>query len=393
MGIFNRKKRSGDSNCGFLLSEAAYETLCCSGYTRLSDNPEILTGCRMIASSIADMTIYLMSNTEKGDMRIKNGLSRKIDIEPNRYMTRKVLIEAIVMNLLLYGNGNSVAIPKTERGYLGDIVPIAPSRVAFVDDGYGYKVVIDGKNYNPDNLLHFVYNPDEERPWMGKGFRVAIKDVANNLKQASATEKGFLESKWKPSMVIKVDAMTEAFSSKSARKKFKEEWIADDEAGEPMIIPAEQFAVEQIKPLTLNDLAIKDTVELNKRTVAAILGVPPFVLGVGDFDPKAWNNFINTTVKAIAGEIEQELTRKLIISEKWYFKFNINSLYEYDLEKIANIYKEWYTRGLVTGNEARDKISLSPKDGLDELVILENFIKLDDISNQGKLVKNKEDEE
>ena len=326
-------------------------------------------------------------------MRIKNGLSRKIDIEPNRYMTRKVLIEAIVMNLLLYGNGNSVAIPKTERGYLGDIVPIAPSRVAFVDDGYGYKVVIDGKNYNPDNLLHFVYNPDEERPWMGKGFRVAIKDVANNLKQASATEKGFLESKWKPSMVIKVDAMTEAFSSKSARKKFKEEWIADDEAGEPMIIPAEQFAVEQIKPLTLNDLAIKDTVELNKRTVAAILGVPPFVLGVGDFDPKAWNNFINTTVKAIAGEIEQELTRKLIISEKWYFKFNINSLYEYDLEKIANIYKEWYTRGLVTGNEARDKISLSPKDGLDELVILENFIKLDDISNQGKLVKNKEDEE
>jgi len=34
---------------------------------------------------------------------------------------------------------------------------------------------------------------------------------------------------------------------------------------------------------------------------------------------------------------------------------------------------------------------MSPREGLSELVILENYIKLEDIGNQGKLVKGTEE--
>lgn len=378
------------SNVGFLLSSEAYETLCVSGYTTMDKSPEVLTACRKISDMISSMTIYLMANTELGDQRITNRLSRKVDIHPNRYMTRKTWMDAIVMNMLLYGKGNSIAIPYTKDGQLEDIYPIAPSRVSFRPEGYGYTVLVDGTEYNPDDLMHFVNNPDPENPWRGLGLTATLKDVANNLKQAAATEKAFMASKWKPSVIVKVDGMVDEFSSPAGRKKLLNEYISTNEAGEPWIIPADQFAIEQIKPLSLSDLAISDVVQINKKTVAAILGVPPFVLGVGEYKAAEWDAFISNTIRPIARAIEQELTRKLLISPKMYWQFNIASLYSYDLKTTADVYSNLFVRGIVTGNEVRDKIGASPLDGLDNLTILENYIPLDKIGDQLKLKQEDE---
>ena len=250
-----------------------------------------------------------MANTENGDVRINNELSRKIDIEPSPYMTRKQWTEAVVMNLLLYGSGNSIVLPHTSDGFLGSLEVVSPSRVVLLSNtaDRSYYVSIDGIQYSPDEVLHFVHNPDQYYPWKGKGFTVYLRDVANNLKQAVATEKGFMESKWKPSVIVKVDALTEEFSSQSGRKKLLESYVESAEVGEPWLIPAEQFQVEQVRPLTLSDLAIKDTVELDKKTVAAVIGVPAFLLGVGQYNREEWNSFIQSKVKYIAQIIEQEI--------------------------------------------------------------------------------------
>lgn len=384
MSIFNRKKRSASAQV-FLTSTEGYDTLCVSGYTSLDKNPEIITACRQIAELISSMTIYLMSNTEKGDQRIINELSRTVDIFPTPYMTRKTWMDGIVMNMLLYGKGNAVVIPHTSNGYLDELEPISAGRVSFRADGRGYKILIDGVERDPANLLHFVHNPDKDQLWRGQGLTVALKDVAHNLRQAAETERGFMASKWKPSIVVKVDSMTDEFASPAGRKKLLESYMETAEAGEPWLIPAEQFEVEQIKPLSLADLAISDVVQLDKRTVAAILGVPPFVLGVGEYNADAWNGFINNKIRPIVRGIEQELTRKLLISPKWYWQFNLASLYSYDLQTTANVYSELYVRGIVTGNEVRNKISMQPMDGLDELVILENYIPLAKVGDQMKL--------
>ena len=379
-----RKKRS--------LPAVAYvvqdtDEICVSGYTPLDKNPEILAGCLRIAQLIGSITIHLMANTERGDQRIVNELSRTLDINPMPNMTRMTWMTAIIMNLLIHGHGNSIVRPRTRKGYLEALEPISAGRVVFLPDSNyrDYKVQIDGRTYDPENLLHFVLNPDKTYLWKGNGLNVALRPLAENLAQAAETEKKFMKSKWKPSLIVKVDALTDEFASPEGRQKLLDSYV-NASPGEPWLIPAEQFAVEQVKPLTLNDLAIADTVELDKRTVAAILGVPPFVLGVGEYNKDAWNSFIQNTLRPIVLGIQQEMTKKLIISPKWYVQFNVLSLMDWDLQTIYQVFGGLSDKGIVTGNEVRDRIGMSPLDGLDELRILENYIPADRIGDQGKLV-------
>lgn len=387
IGKVNVANSRSNSTIGILVSDD--KGLECSGYTSLANSPEVFTACRKIAMLISSMPIMLMENGKSGDLRIFNELSRKVDIEPNRNMTRRTWMEAIVMNMMLYGKGNSVVKVYTSRGYISNLEPIPAERVSFNPPivGTKYQVFIDGKYYDPNDVLHFVDNPDRFYPWMGKGLTVVLQDVANNLKQASVTKKGFMSSKWKPSIIVKVDAMIDEFSSPDGRKKLLENYVESYDAGEPWLIPADQFDVTTIKPLSLADLAISDSVEMDKRTVASILGVPPFVLGVGEYDKESWNAFINNTVRIIAEEIEQELTKKLILNPKWYFKFNILSLMDWDIKTIADVFGSLSDRGFVTGNEVRDRIGMSPAEGLDEFRILENYIPYDMSALQKKLVQ------
>jgi len=359
--------------------------ICCPGYTSLDKCPEVVTACRKIASLIGAITIYLMNNTDDGDVRIVNELSRAIDINPMPNMTRSTWMEAIVMTLLLYGRGNAIVVPHTWEGYLQSLEPISASRVSFNPIGYrDYTVLIDGKERRSDSVLHFVYNPDKTYLWKGQGVQTSLKDIADNLRQAAHTEKAFMKSEYKPSIIVKVDALTDEFSSPEGRQKLIDSYIKPESPGQPWLIPAEQFQVDQVKPLTLADLAINDTVTIDKKMVAAILGVPAFVLGVGDYNKDEWNAFIQSTIMTLCKSIASELTKKLILSPSWYLQFNVWSLMDYDIKTVSDVLLSGADRGYVCGDEWRDRMHMSPA-GLKEFKILENYIPYDMSGNQKKL--------
>ena len=390
------KKRSDTATQAAIKKEAYKQLLAlikdgdieCAGYTSLDQDPTILTACQSIATLVGLVSWHIMENSDNGDRRIKNELSRKIDIDPNSFLTRADFYEAIAMNMLLYGDGNAVVRPHTENGYLRDLEVVPMNRVSFMQDdvlGYGYWIYIDGVKYDPKDLLHFRLHPDKNYPWKGTGIRVAIKDIANNLKQASHTEKAFMSSDYKPPLIVKVQAMGEEFQKPEGRESIANDYLKTAKSGQPWIIPAEQMDVTSVKPLTLQDLAISDTVKMNKETAASIVGVPSFLVGVGDFKKDEYNNFIQTTVKHIVEKIQQTMTKGILLSPNWYIKGNVWALLDWDVQQITSVFTAMGDRGWVTGNEARDRINLEPKEGLDELKVLENYIPADMSGNQNKL--------
>ena len=390
------KKRSDSATQEAIKKEANKQLLAlikngdieCAGYTSLDQDPTILTACQSIATLVGLVSWHIMENSDNGDRRITNELSRKIDIDPNSFLTRADFYEAIAMNMLLYGDGNAVVRPHTENGYLRDLEVVPMNRVSFMQDnvlGYGYWIYIDGVKYDPKDLLHFRLHPDKQYPWKGTGIRVAIRDIANNLKQASHTEKAFMSSDYKPPLIVKVQAMGEEFQKPEYREIIIDDYLKTAKSGQPWLIPAEQMDVTSVKPLSLQDLAISDTVKMNKETAASIVGVPSFLVGVGDFKKDEYNNFIQTTVKHIVEKIQQTMTKGILLSPNWYIKGNVWALLDWDVQQITSVFTAMGDRGWVTGNEARDRINLEPKEGLDELKVLENYIPADMSGNQNKL--------
>lgn len=391
MGILDRFLKRGKSRSGTNIITHSDFGLYIDGdsYVPLARNPDVIAAVNKIADMVSNMTIHLMENTDKGDIRIKDGLARKIDVNPCENMTRKTWIFKIVRDLLLFGDGNSVLHVEYDpvNDYILNLRPFAMSEVSFKSDDVGYTVNYRAIDYNPSEIVHFVINPDPDNPFVGTGYRLALRDIVRNLNLATQIKKGFMNGKNVPSLIIKVDSSSGELGTQEGRDKVAKKYLTTSQAGEPWIIPDALLSVEQVKPLSLKDIAINESVEIDKKTVAGLLGVPAFILGVGKFDKVEYNNFVNTTVMSIATTITQTLTRDLLISSNRYFKFNPRSLYSYDITELSTVARQMTSNAAMRRNEWRDWVGMTPDPEMDEIIVLENYLPQGELGNQSKLNK------
>ncbi len=385
MALFNKKKHVRSSSNPVGVTAITLNTpgvLAGYGYHRLSEAPEVAAAIWIIADLISSAPIHLMENTQNGDVRIRDALARKIDIDPWRLGTRKTWIHWIVGTELT--EGDAIVIPQTAGMQIADLIPAPDAMLSRLPGELSYTVRYNGQTFGPDDVLHFLLRPDPVSPWRGSGVRVQLQQVVDSIVQTAETKTAYMSSEYKPPIVISVNSDS-PLSDEGQRNRFIDKYLKRSDKGAPLIVPADLMNISQVKPLSLTDLAIKDGVELDRKTVASIFGIPGFLLGVGTFNKEEYNAFISRTIVPICRGIEQELTKKLLYSESRYFRFSTRRLYSYSMQELSQIALNMRNAGLMTGNEGRNWLDLPPKDGLDELVMLENYLPADRLGDQKKL--------
>lgn len=384
MSLFKRKRRtaSGNSLLGYYLSSAMGELP--DGYHRLLDCPEVAACVNAIAAPISTATIYLMENSKRGDRRVQDALARFVDVTPCAVMgTRQAWMDWIVSTMLTEGDGNAFVLPCSKDGELCELRPMPGAATITVGDSYA--VSWRGQRFAPEDVLHFRLHADPDTPWRGRGVRASAWRLTEALAQTEALRAQLESPRYKPPLIVSVDADSD-LGTAELRDAFRDEFLEADDSGKPWVIPGGMISVNQVRPLSLADLAVADTVKLDRQSVASLFGVPSFLVGVGDYSQKAYNNFIQRMIVPICTGIEQTLTAGLLLSDRRYFMFNRRRLYAYDVKDLVGIYLDMHDRGIVNGDEVREVAMLDPA-GLREFKVLENFIPVDKIGDQNKLKK------
>lgn len=388
MALLKRRSNSPTSLVGLWVGGSGEPPV---GYHRLIDAPEVAACINRISAIVSSAPIHLMENTKKGDIRINDGMSRLVDIDPwPGVATRSVWMDWIISTLLGEGDGNACVLPEVEGGQFSRLLPMPGAVPLPLNDPNDYYISWRGMRFHPSEVLHFRLFTDPTYPWKGRGYRVQLKQVVEALSNSDAIKKSLTSPDYKPPLCVFVNSDTD-FSQEAKREKFRKQYLADAKDGKPWILPADLIKIEQIKPLTLADLAIKDTVELDKRTVASIFGAPPHFVAIGNYDAKAHNGFVRTDLIHLATVIEQQLTQKLLENPKRYYKISRRRLYDYDLKTLIDIDNSMADRGYLNGDEVREDADRDPV-GLTEYKVLENYIPYGMSGKQNKLTgKEKED--
>lgn len=386
MPLFSRRHKSPSIYSMYVSSDGSVP----EGYTRLIDSPEVAACINHYAAVISSATIYLMRHTDEGDKRVINALSRFIDIDPCPGIgTRQTLMAWIVAKLLGDGDGNAFVLPHFSGDSLSCLEPMPGATAIGNADGRSYVVQWKGRKYYPDEVMHFILFPDPDSPWKGRGLRLQAEKLAASLKQTGKLKDSLSSPDYKPPLIISVDSDSD-LSQKAKRDSFRDMYLDETGSGKPWILPAGLMKVDQIRPLSLTDLAVKDTVELDKKTIGSIYGMPLFLMGLGKFDADEYNTHVKIHIIPIVTGIEQQMTLKLLTSDQMYVRLNRRHLYNYDLNTLVRLELSMSDRGFVNGDEVRAAALMDPA-GLKDFRSLENYIPFDMADQQSKLTPQKEE--
>ena len=370
--------------------EDSATSLIFGGY-RLQDDPSTLSAfyaaLELISNSVAQLPILVKRDNEIDtnhpiNYLFKNGLISKYN-----------LIKQLISDVILHGNafcyikrandGTPISLIYCEHGTV-DIIYNQRTQELY----YHIPFIKRGK-IEPINVIH-LYKDTRD----GINGRALITYANQVVKLSQATDKA--ARNYYASGCALQGALTIKGARKGAKEQARQAFAnTHGDKGSGLVILDDDMSYQQLSS-NANDSQMLEARSFNVAEIARYFNINPILLG--DRSGAGYNTieaanieFVTHTLIPYVAMLQDEFTRKLVkpseegisidVDETWLMKGDMKTTAEY-LTKLTS-------GGILTTNEARKIIGLSPVEGGDEITIPYTKISDNQLSNNND--KNDED--
>lgn len=346
---------------------------------------------RIISESVATLPIHLKQKTTAGRETVYDHAVCDLIDRPNPHMNGVTLLEALMVSVVLWGNGYA-HISKRDKSYrpirLDFIMPQEVSLSVATDDVY-YR--INGSDMVPSrDIIHI------------KGLSVdGIKGISpisrhrENLQltmQAQYFGVQFFKNGCHSTGVFETDSEYSDVAYDRLLKQLSERYFGLANAGRPLLLEGGlKFNKITIPP---EDAQFIATRKFQKTEIATIFGVPPHM--IADLERATNNNiehqgmeFVQYCLMPYIVKLEAEFEEKLLRYDergKLYVKFETNALMRSDAKTRGEFYAIMKRNGLMTANEIRAKEDMNRYEGGDHYFIEANMQTVENAINTSLLI-------
>lgn len=381
MGIFNRKKNGPVEERN--QQEYSYGSFSITSFfgdgAKITEDqamkiPAVATSVELIASSVAQLPIYLYKENEKGEVTpIPDRRTFLLNDEPNELINGYNFKKQIVKDYLFHG----ASYTKVER-VRNDVIslynlPIEEISITkYRQNGYKFTAVVNllygnkKEQYQPEDLI--IVLKDSKDGITSEGILKQNSDILRLALDEQDYTTGILKNGALPIGILKASSRLTEKAINRLRASWENLYGGSKKAGKTIILEEGlDYSPISMKP---NELDLTNVRKNTVAEIARIFNVPESMINssANKYASNEQNNihFLQYCISPIITSIEAALNKSLLLeSEKqdgYYFRFDVSELLRTTEKEKIEATVTAMEKGLLSISEARRRIDMPALD-------------------------------
>jgi len=355
------------------LSSTQYTSRHTRSHVSAYKNLEVVNrGVNMTVDAVADFKVDIKERipglTPVSTHMRREKLEVLLNHKANPYMSSHELMRQVSLDLILEGNA-FLYWDKVGLYILPAInVEIIPDPKKFIKE-YRY----NNEKFLPEEIIHIRDNASDS-VFRGASRLLSAVSSITILNTMNTYQNNFFKNNTILGVVLKTPDM---LSPKIKQRKILE-WMRDYNAtsgGRRPVILDGGYELEDLAKYSFKELDFAESIRTQEVKIAKALGIPPVLLESGN------NANIAPNLKLFYTNTVMPLLEKIITAFEIYFGFDLSPVtanilaLRPELRDQANYYSTLVNAGIMTRNEAREKLRLEKSDDevADRLVLPANI--------------------